>query len=242
MTGLIENYLLEIILNKQNVKKFYEILTTKHYHCEDDLKMKTNYAILMFVDTLFLDEAGYYKGLQVRHALQCELYEYIVDNRLQIFHYVTFKASAHNDLYQLQLLVDEFKKDNWLIIFAHYVYDKALDLLNSKDDCFDIKNKIYAIICNLKEEAKEAKEAKEANDLTCATCENDCPICLDTMDVNSIITTLCKHSFHSTCLYPLFDAAVKKNSSQPKISCPLCRADVFIKSKITLKEIINYTS
>lgn len=240
MTGLIENYLLEIILNKQNVKKFYEILTTKHYHCEDDLKMKTNYAILMFVDTLFLDEAGYYKGLQVRHALQCELYEYIVDNRLQIFHYVTFKASAHNDLYQLQLLVDEFKKDNWLIIFAHYVYDKALDLLNSKDDCFDIKNKIYAIICNLKEEAKEAQEAKEAHDLTCATCENDCPICLDTMDVNSTITTLCKHSFHIKCLYPLFDAAVKKNSSQPKISCPLCRADVFIKSKITFNETINY--
>ena len=242
MSGLIENYLLEIILNKQNVKQFYEILTTKHYHCEDDLKMKTNYAILMFIDTLFLDEAGYYKGLQVRHALQCELYEYIVDNRLKIFNYVTFKASAHNDLYQLQLLVDEFKKDNWTIIFAHYVYDKALDLLNSKDDCFDIKNKIYAIICTLKEEAKEAKEAQEAQDVTCTTCENDCPICLDTMDVNSIITTLCKHSFHSTCLYPMFDDAVKKNSSQPKISCPLCRADVFIKSKITFNEIINYCS
>ena len=240
MTGLIENYLLEIILNKQNVKQFYEILTTKHYHCEDDLKLKTNYGILMFIDTLFLDENGYYRGLQVHHALQCELYEYIVDNRLKIFHYVTFKASAHNDLYQLQLLVDEFKKDNWIIIFAHYVYDKALDLLNSKDDCFDIKNKVYAIICNLKEEAKEAHEAKEAKALTCATCENDCPICLDTMDVNSTITTLCKHSFHIKCLYPLFDDAVKKNSSQPKISCPLCRADVFIKSKITFNETINY--
>lgn len=239
MTGLIENYVLEIILNKQNVKKFYEILTTKHYHCEDDLKLKTNYAILMFIDMLLLDEAGYYRGLQVPHALQCEVHQYIADNRLKIFHYVTFKAAAHNDFEQLNLLVAEFKKDNWLILFAYYVYDKALDLLNSKDDCFDIKNKIYAIICTLKEEAKEAKEAQY---LTCATCENDCPICLDTMDVNSIITTLCKHSFHSTCLYPMFDAAVKKNSSQPKISCPLCRADVFIKSKITFNEIINYTS
>ena len=238
MNGVIENYLLEIILNKQNVKKFYEILTTKHYHCEDDLKMKTNYAILMFVDTLFLDEAGYYKGLQVRHALQCELYEYIVDNRLKIFHYVTFKASAHNDFDRLQLLVDEFKKDNWIMLFAHYVYDKALDLLNSKDDCFDIKNKIYAIICSLKEAQVETKVVE--TDPPCSACEYDCPICFDTMDVNSTITTLCNHSFHIKCLYPMFDEAVKKNSSQPKISCPLCRADVFIKSKITFHATTHY--
>jgi DNA-directed RNA polymerase subunit RPC12/RpoP len=38
----------------------------------------------------------------------------------------------------------------------------------------------------------------------------------------------------------MFDEAVKINTKQPRISCPLCRADVFIKSKITFKEIVNY--
>jgi hypothetical protein len=243
MSGLIENYLLEIILNKQNVKRFYDLLTNTHYYCEDDFKLKTNYAILLFVDTLFLDKVGGYKGLIVPHDQQCELYQFIADNRLKIFHYVTFKASAHNDLTGLQLLIDEYKKDNWIVLFGHYLYDKTLDLLSSKEDCFDIKNKIYAVICSLKEAQviKEAKkeEAKKVEPL-CDACENDCPICLFAMDSNSTITTLCKHSFHIKCLYPMFDEAVKKNTKQPKISCPLCRADVFIKSKITFKEIVNY--
>uniref|UniRef100_A0A6C0DXL1 RING-type domain-containing protein n=1 Tax=viral metagenome TaxID=1070528 RepID=A0A6C0DXL1_9ZZZZ len=234
MTCVITNYLLSEIFNTQNIEKFYKTLTTRHYYCEDDFKLKTNYAILLFVDTLFLDKVGGYKGLIVPHNQQCDLYQYIAENRLKIFHYVTFKASAHNDLTGLQLLIDEFKKDNWIVLFGHYLYDKTLDLLSSKEDCFDIKNKIYAIICSL----KEAQVIKV--ELLCDACENDCPICLDTMDITNSITTLCKHSFHSKCLYPMFDEAVKQNSTRPKISCPLCRADVFIKSKITFKEIVNY--
>jgi hypothetical protein len=243
MTCIITNYLLSEIFNTQNIEKFYKTLTGAHYYCEDDFKLKTNYAILLFINTLFLDKDGGYKGLNVLpHAQQCDLYQYIADNRLKIFHYVTFKASAHNDFTGLQLLVDEFKKDNWIVLFGHYLYDKALDLLNSKEDCFDIKNKIYAIICSLKEAQviKEAEKVEAKKELLCDTCENDCPICLDTMDITNSITTLCKHSFHMLCLYPMFDEAVKKNTKQPKISCPLCRADVFIKSKITFKEIVNY--
>jgi len=244
MTCIITNYLLSEIFNTQNIEKFYKTLTGAHYYCEDDFKLKTNYAILLFINTLFLDKDGAYKGLNVLpHAQQCDLYQYIADNRLKIFHYVTFKASAHNDFTGLRLLVDEFKKDNWIVLFGHYLYDKALDLLNSKEDCFDIKNKIYAIICSLKEAQviKEAeKAASEETQSLCSACENDCSICLDTMDITNSITTLCKHSFHMLCLYPMFDEAVKKNTKQPKISCPLCRADVFIKSKITFKEIVNY--
>jgi hypothetical protein len=243
MTCVVTNYLLSEIFNTQNITKFYKTLITKHYYCEDDFKLKTNYAILLFVDTLFLDKNGGYKGLIVPHNLQCELYQYIANNRLKIFHYVTFKASAHNDLTGLQLLIDEFKKDNWIVLFGHYLYDKTLDLLSSKEDCFDIKNKIYAIICSLKEEriTKEAeKAAPEETQPLCSACENDCPICLCAMDSNNTITTLCKHSFHMLCLYPMFDEAVKINTKQPRISCPLCRADVFIKSKITFKEIVNY--
>jgi len=244
MTCVITKYLLSEIFNTQNIEKFYKTLTSAHYYCEDDFKLKTNYAILLFINTLFLDKDGGYKGLNVlMHAQQCELYQYIADNRLKIFHYVTFKASAHNDLTGLQLLFDEFKKDNWIVLFGHYLYDKTLDLLSSKEDCFDIKNKIYAIICSLKEEriTKEAeKAAPEETQPLCSACENDCPICLDTMDITNSITTLCKHSFHMLCLYPMFDEAVKINTKQPRISCPLCRADVFIKSKITFKEIVNY--
>jgi hypothetical protein len=237
MDASITKYLLNEILNKENIKNFYKTLTTTHYYCEDDFKLKTKYAILLFVDTLFLDKDEY-KGLNVPHAQQCELYEYIANNRLTIFHYVTFKASAHNDFDTLRLIVDEFKKDNWITIFGYYAYNKALDLLNSKDDCFDIKNKIYAIICILRE-TQVIKKAEKVES-QCDACENDCPICLDAMTANSIITTRCKHSFHIKCLYPMFDNAIKQNTKQPKISCPLCRADVFIKSKITFKEIVNY--
>ena len=238
MSSCVDSYIMQVLLNRQNIAHFYKTLISTHYYCEDDFKLKTNYAILLFIDTLFLDKNGGYKGLNVPYAQQCELYEFIADNRLKIFHYVTFKASAHNDFIGLRLLVDEFKKDNWIVLFGHYLYDKTLDLLSSKEDCFDIKNKIYAIICSLKE-ARVIKEAEKAEAL-CDACENDCPICLYAMDSNSIITTLCKHSFHMLCLYPMFDEAVKKNTKQPKISCPLCRADVFIKSKITFKEIVNY--
>jgi hypothetical protein len=237
MTCVITNYLLSEILNGQNIEKFYKTLTSAHYYCEDDFKLKTNYAILLFVDTLFLDKNGGYKELNVPHAQQCDLYEYIADNRLKIFHYVTFKASAHNDLTGLQLLIDEFKKDNWIVLFGHYLYDKTLDLLSSKEDCFDIKNKIYAIICSLKE-AQVIKE--EETQSLCSACENDCAICLYPIHINTIFTTLCNHSFHIKCIYPMFDEAVKKNVKQPKISCPLCRADVIIKSKITFKEIVHY--
>ena len=231
MSSCIDSYIMQLVLNTQNVKNFYNTLISSHYYCEDDFKLKTKYSILLFIDTLFLDKDGGYKGLEVVHAQQCDLYQYIADNRLKIFHYVTFKACAHNDLDRLQLLVDEFKKDNWIMLFAHYVYDKALDLLNSKDDCFDIKNKIYAIICSLKVAQVET---------LCSACENDCPICLETMDAISTITTLCNHSFHIKCLYPMFDDAVKMNETQPKISCPLCRADVFIKSKITFEKTTHY--
>jgi hypothetical protein len=224
---------MQTLLNTQNIAHFYKTLIT-HYYCEDDFKLKTNYAILLFIDTLFLDKHGF-KELKVTHAMQCDLYQYIADNRLKIFHYVTSKAYAQNDYEGLHSILDEFKKDNWITLFGYYTYNKAMDLLNSKETSFDIKNKIYAIICSL----KETKEAEKAEPL-CDACENECPICLCVMDPATTITTLCKHSFHIKCLYPMFEAAVKKDTIKPKISCPLCRADVFIKSKITFTETTHY--
>lgn len=121
------------------------------------------------------------------------------------------------------------------MLFAHYVYDKAIDLLNSKEDCFDIKNKIYATICSIREE-----KMNEVTEL-CTSCEqHECSICLQVMDPSSTMTTLCNHTYHRKCLYPMFDEAVKKYSTKPKISCPLCRADVFIKSKLSLMNVTHY--
>jgi hypothetical protein len=238
MNEPITKYLINAILEKETIKNFYEVLTKLHYHSEDDLQLKTNYAIILFVETLFLDENNGYKGLKLPYTLECQLYEELANSKLEIFNYATFKASAHNDLVGLRSLIDDFKKDTWTLIFGYYVHNKTLDLLISNDDCFDIKKKIYASICSLKEEKKS--EAIEI----CTTCEDEdkdeCSICLQVMDPSSTITTLCGHTYHRTCLYPMFAEAVKNYSSKPKISCPLCRADVFIKAKLSLMEITHY--
>jgi hypothetical protein len=244
MNEPITKYLINAILEKENIKNFYEVLTKLHYHSEDDFQLKTNYAIFMFVETLFLDENDGYKGLNLPYTLECQLYEELANYKLKMFHYVTFKASAHNDLVGLRSLIDDYKKNNWTLIFGYYVHNKTLDLLTSNDDCFDIKKKIYASICSLKEEKKS--EAIEI----CTSCkdededehkdEDECSICLQVMDPSSTITTLCNHTYHRKCLYPMFDDAVKNCSTQPKISCPLCRADVFIKAKLSLTGVTHY--
>ena len=235
MNASITKYLINVILEKQNIKNFYEVLTKSNYYCEDYLQLKTDHAIFMFVETLFLDENNGYKGLNLPYTLECQFYEDLANSKLEMFHYVTFKASAHNDLDGLRLLVDDFKKNTWTFIFGYYVHNKTLDLLTSNDDCFDIKKKIYASICSLKEE--KMNEAIEI----CVTCEDDeCSICLQVMDPSSTMTTLCGHTYHRKCLYPMFDDAVKKYSTQPRISCPLCRADVFIKAKLSLMDVTHY--
>jgi hypothetical protein len=235
MNEPITKYLINVILEKENIKNFYEVLTKLHYHSEDDFQLKTNYAIILFVETLFLDENDGFKGLKLPYALECQLYEELANSKLKMFHYVTFKASAHNDLNGLRSLIDDYKKDNWTLIFGYYVHNKTLDLLTSNDDCFDIKKKIYATICSIKEE-----KMNEVTEL-CTSCEQDeCSICLQVMDPSSTMTTLCNHTYHRKCLYPMFDEAVKKYSTKPKISCPLCRADVFIKAKLSLLNVTHY--
>lgn len=235
MNAPITKYLINVILEKQNIKNFYEVLTKSNYYCEDYLKLKTDHAIFMFVETLFLDENDGFKGLKLPYALECQLYEELANSKLKMFHYVTFKASAHNDLNGLRSLIDDYKKDNWTLIFGYYVHNKTLDLLTSKDDCFDIKKKIYATICIIREE-----KMNEVTEL-CTSCEEDeCSICLQVMDPSSTMTTLCNHTYHRKCLYPMFDEAVKKYLTKPKISCPLCRADVFIKSKLSLMNVTHY--
>ena len=234
MNAPIIKYLINVILEKENIKNFYDVLTKSHYYSEDYLHLKTDHAIFLFVETLFLDENDGYKGLKLPYTLECQLYEDIANYKLEIFNYVTFKAVVNNDLVGLRLLIDDFKKNTWTFIFGYYVHNKTLDLLTSKDDCFDIKNKIYATICSIKEE-----KTREVTEL-CASCEDECSICLHIMDPSSTMTTLCGHTYHRKCLYPMFDEAVKKYSTKPKISCPLCRADVFIKAKLSLMDVTHY--
>ena len=237
MNASITKYLINVILEKQTIKNFYEVLTKSNYYCEDYLQLKTNHAIFMFVETLFLDENNGYKGLNLPYTLECQLYEDLANSKLEMFHYVTFKASAHNDLDGLRSLIDDYKKDTWTFIFGYYVHNKTLDLLTSNDDCFDIKKKIYASICSLKEETELCTSCKDEDE---HKDEDECSICLQVMDPSSTMTTLCNHTYHRKCLYPMFDDAVKKCSTQPKISCPLCRADVFIKAKLSLTGVTHY--
>jgi hypothetical protein len=231
MLNAMENYLINILLEESSIKNFYEVLITRHYHCEEDFKLTTNYAILVFIDTLFFEKDGY-KCLKIPNAQQDELYQYVAKNKLNVFNYVSFKASAKNDFRGLHRLVDEFGKNNWPMIFGYYAYNKALDLLTGTEDCFDIKKKIYDIICSFK---KEHVKQGQPTCATCENCENDCSICLDRMEHADCITTLCRHTFHKNCLAPMFQAAIKNfktNNSfefdRPKFSCPLCRADVFV--------------
>jgi hypothetical protein len=237
MNASITKYLINVILEKQTIKNFYEVLTKSNYYCEDYLQLKTNHAIFMFVETLFLDENNGYKGLNLPYTLECQLYEDLANSKLEMFHYVTFKASAHNDLDGLRSLIDDYKKDTWTFIFGYYVHNKTLDLLTSNDDCFDIKKKIYSSICSLKEETELCTSCKDEDE---HKDEDECSICLQVMDPSSTMTTLCNHTYHRKCLYPMFDDAVKKCSTQPKISCPLCRADVFIKAKLSLTGVTHY--
>jgi len=239
MSAPITKYLINVILEKENIKNFYEVLTKSHYDSEDYLQLKTDHAVFLFVETLFLDENDGFKGLKLPYTLECQLYEELANSKLEIFHYVTFKASAHNDLGRLRSLIDDFKKNTWTFIFGYYVHNKTLDLLTSNDDCFDIKKKIYAVICSLKEETELCTSCKDEDEDEDEH-KDECSICLQVMDPSSTMTTLCGHTYHRKCLYPMFDEAVKKYSTQPKISCPLCRADVFIKAKLSLMEVSHY--
>jgi hypothetical protein len=237
MNEPITKYLINVILEKETIKNFYEVLTKSNYYCEDYLQLKTDHAIFLFVETLFLDENGGFKGLKLPYALECQLYEELANSKLKMFHYVTFKASAHNDLVGLRSLIDDYKKNNWTLIFGYYVHNKTLDLLTSNDDCFDIKKKIYATICSLKEETEVCTSCKDEDE---HKGYDECSICLQVMEPSSTMTTLCNHTYHRTCLYPMFDEAVKKYSRKPRISCPLCRADVFIKAKLALMDVTHY--
>ena len=185
MSAPITKYLINVILEKENIKNFYEVLTKSHYDSEDYLQLKTNHAVFLFVETLFLDENDGFKGLKLPYTLECQLYEELANSKLEIFHYVTFKASAHNDLHGLRLLIDDYKKDIWTFIFGYYVHNKTLDLLTSNDDCFDIKKKIYAVICNLKEETEVCTSCKDEDEH-----KDECSICLHIMEPSSTMTTL----------------------------------------------------
>jgi hypothetical protein len=65
----------------------------------------------------------------------------------------------------------------------------------------------------------------------CIQMENECSICLDKIDNNNLYTSLCGHSFHSTCLNTWF----KKDNR-----CPLCRTQLRL-PKVTVQFSDSYT-
>ena len=47
---------------------------------------------------------------------------------------------------------------------------------------------------------------------------HECPICMDHIDIDSMVTTNCGHHFHDTCITECLEH---------KHTCPMCRTDVY---------------
>ena len=66
----------------------------------------------------------------------------------------------------------------------------------------------------------------------CKTTE-ECPICLDTLNLNSnYVVTKCGHKFHFDCLM---------KATETKIYCPICRQKVLEKDDLDVDKIIKDT-
>ena len=74
-------------------------------------------------------------------------------------------------------------------------------------------------VCKL---SKFAESAKNRNRLIIQQKYNDdteCPICMESMLHKSVLHTPCKHVFHITCLFKVFEYGLMN------YKCPLCRHD-----------------
>lgn len=159
MTEGIDNYVKNFMLNEKNIENFYEILK-QHNPCKEDYKLNTQYAIDLFITTLFKYDNGGCINLDIPYVSECELYQHKDNGRLEIFRYVCSKAVSIDNIIVLRLIVKDFRNNKWSRIFGYYVYNKTKDLLSCKKDSNDIKKKIYDIITSLKKQYKLIKSSK----------------------------------------------------------------------------------
>lgn len=66
--------------------------------------------------------------------------------------------------------------------------------------------------------------------------DSNCPICIDSMFHRTVLHTPCKHIFHLTCLFTLFQCGENINNYK----CPLCRNNL-INAIISLPWLIYFT-
>jgi hypothetical protein len=219
MTSFIDNFVERYILDKQLITDFYYTLIT-HYHCIDDFKLNTNYSILMFKELLFKDQDNGFIQLQSAYYKECGDYRSKLDSGIIIFDYACTIASAYNDVYGLRLLVADFRANTWSRIAAYYICHKANAMLSDPEDYSNIKKKIYAIICSIIDEEKEKKEDKEQED-------EECSICLQSLKCEPCFTTLCRHTFHTSCFNSCKRVYLEQDENDHKTCCPcpLCRAN-----------------
>ena len=62
----------------------------------------------------------------------------------------------------------------------------------------------------------------------------DCPICLETIDINMYITP-CHHEFHKSC----YDKYIHFNRRKREITCPLCNTILEIHGDMIIIEIAD---
>ena len=105
----------------------------------------------------------------------------------------------------------------------HSILSSIMVLLNQ--NC--INKALIAFIIADKQQQKLVPEILHV--IECETCEDKCSICLENMVLSECTTTNCNHTFHEKCIINLCRNKFQNTDFQDqKISCPLCRNDVFV--------------
>jgi hypothetical protein len=74
-----------------------------------------------------------------------------------------------------------------------------------------------------------------ADDVPAEVETNECAICLNTINPESLHTTVCKHVFHKNCMMQWKEINREKKK---KLTCPCCRGDLFDKKEAE-KELLE---
>ena len=62
---------------------------------------------------------------------------------------------------------------------------------------------------------------------------NDCPICMETIELANALTTACGHHFHTTCLLT--------NIMKMNRNCPCCREPIIPNDKPSVEDLLKIT-
>ena len=141
-----------------------------------------------------------YRGCQVRKKFQRALFEKYPDKHQE---YCLSKLSSINSRLEIKQKQEEKEVDDFLSKIDEQV-KKSLLILNMQDDEW------------LKVEQKVNKKEEK---------DEECPICLCTLEGRKCVVTSCGHIFHEKCL-----CSFEKFIEETTHKCPVCRQVYITKS------------